>query len=42
MGFDAVSLLGAVIQEGAIASDAKKIAESVDKLKDYLARVEIV
>lgn len=41
-GFEAVSRLGAVMEEAALRKHADKLAEYVAKLLDYLDRVEIV
>ncbi|MEW5733820.1 MAG: response regulator [Thermodesulfobacteriota bacterium] len=41
-GFEAVSRLGAVMEEAALRKHADKVAEYAAKLMDYLNRVEIV
>ena len=41
-GFEAVSRLGAVIEDAAVRQNSEKISEYVEKLRDFLNRVEIV
>ncbi|MDI6798279.1 MAG: Hpt domain-containing protein, partial [Desulfatibacillaceae bacterium] len=41
-GFEAIGRLGAVIEEAAGRRHEERVIEFIDKLKDYLARVEIV
>ena len=41
-GFDRVTDLGAIIEEGAKAQDRERIREAVAELADYMSRVEVV
>ncbi|MEM7468421.1 MAG: Hpt domain-containing protein [Pseudomonadota bacterium] len=41
-GFDAITDIGNLIEQAALASDTGKIAEQVEVLADYLARVQPV
>lgn len=41
-GFDAITDIGAAIEDAALASDAATVVEQTAVLEDYLARVETV
>ena len=41
-GFDAITDIGAAIEDAALAGDRAKISEQTEILADYLARVEAV
>ncbi|MBI5844381.1 MAG: response regulator [Deltaproteobacteria bacterium] len=41
-GFEAISRLGAVIEDAAARKNSQKISDYVEKLRDFLTRVEIV
>jgi len=41
-GFDAISSIGDAIEQAAIREDCAVISEQIDKLCDFLGRVEVV
>lgn len=41
-GFSAISGIGARLEKAAQAQDAPSVADCLDELEDYLARVEVV
>ena len=41
-GFDPITEIGAAIEKAALARDADTIREGIERLADYLARVDVV
>lgn len=41
-GFDEISLIGADIEKAAVREDAAVIGRACERLRDYLARIEVV
>lgn len=41
-GFDPITDIGAAIENAALAQDASVIREGIERLADYLARVDVV
>lgn len=41
-GFDAISDIGGAIEHAALAADAAGIVQQIERLADYLARIDLV